>query len=156
MLNQNVKFARAETCLIMEPMHSNIHGNVHGGELMKMMDNTAGIAAAKQAKGLVVTARVDEIEFHQSVNVGNIVTVVAQVCYVGRSSIQVQVNVYVHDIENYTEPIRALSAFFTMVHIKEGKPTLVNPLVITNDEERVLYELGEKKYNEIQAKKVKK
>lgn len=134
MLNQNVKFARAETCLITEPMHSNIHGNVHGGELMKMMDNTAGIAAAKQAKGLIVT----------------------QVSYVGRSSIQVQVNVYVHDIENYSEPIRALSAFFTMVHIKDGKPALVNPLVITNEEEKALYELGEKKYKEIQSKKVKK
>ena len=105
---------------------------------------------------MVVTARVDEIEFHQAVNVGNIVTVVAQVSYVGRSSIQVQVNVYVHDIENYSEPIRALSAFFTMVHIKDGKPALVNPLVITNEEEKALYELGEKKYKEIQSKKVKK
>lgn len=155
MLN-NVNFAQAETCLIMEPIHANIHGHVHGGELMKIMDNTAGIAAAKQAKGLVVTKRVDEIEFHQAVNIGNIVTVNAQVCFVGTSSIQVRVHVFVHDIENYTEPNRALSAFFTMVHIKDGKPSRVNPLVVSSDEEKELFELGMQKYNEIQAKKVKK
>ena len=49
-MEQQINFAQAQTCLLMEPQHSNILGHVHGGELMKMMDNTAGIAAAKQAK----------------------------------------------------------------------------------------------------------
>lgn len=155
-MKNNIKFAQAETCLLMEPQHSNIFGNVHGGELMKIMDNTAGIAAAKQAKGMVVTARVDEIEFHQAVKIGDIVTVHAQVSYVGTASIQVQVIVYVEDIMTNTEPLLALSAFFTMVHLVDGKPSKVEPLVITNQEERKLYELGEKKYLEIQKKRLSK
>lgn len=155
-MKNNIKFAQAETCLLMEPQHSNIFGNVHGGELMKIMDNTAGIASAKQAKGMVVTARVDEIEFHQAVKIGDIVTVHAQVSYVGTASIQVQVIVYVEDIMTNTEPLLALSAFFTMVHLVDGKPSKVEPLVITNQEERKLYELGEKKYLEIQKKRLSK
>ncbi len=154
-MKNNINFAQAETCLIMEPQHSNIFGNVHGGEMMKMMDNTAGIAAAKQAKGMVVTARVDEIEFHQPVKIGDIVTVHAQVCYVGKSSIQVMVKVFVHDILDDKESDVALTAFFTMVHLVDGKPSMVQPLLITNQEEKELYELGEKKYLEIQKKRLK-
>lgn len=154
-MKNNINFAQAETCLIMEPQHSNIFGNVHGGEMMKMMDNTAGIAAAKQAKGMVVTARVDEIEFHQPVKIGDIVTVHAQVCYVGKSSIQVMVKVFVHDILDDKESDVALTAFFTMVHLVDGKPLMVQPLLITNQEEKELYELGEKKYLEIQKKRLK-
>ena len=63
-MTSNISFTRAETCLVMEPKLSNPLGNAHGGELMKIMDNTAGIAAAKHAKGPVVTARVDEIVVH--------------------------------------------------------------------------------------------
>lgn len=155
-MNNNIKFAQAESCLLMEPQHSNILGNVHGGELMKLMDNTAGIAAAKQAKGMVVTARVDEIEFHESVKIGDIVTVKAQVCYVGKSSIQVQVIVMVEDILEEQEPLKALSAFFTMVHLKDGKPSQVQPLIVSNEEEEALFELGKKKYLEIQAKRLLK
>jgi len=154
-MKNNINFSQAETCLIMEPQHSNIFGNVHGGEMMKMMDNTAGIAAAKQAKGMVVTARVDEIEFHQPVKIGDIVTVHAQVCYVGKSSIQVMVKVFVHDILDDKESDVALTAFFTMVHLVDGKPSMVQPLLITNQEEKELYELGEKKYLEIQKKRLK-
>lgn len=154
-MKSSINFAQAETCLIMEPQHSNIFGNVHGGEMMKMMDNTAGIAAAKQARGMVVTARVDEIEFHQAVKIGDIVTVLAQVCYVGKSSIQVMVKVFVHDILDDKESDVALTAFFTMVHLVDGKPSRVQPLLITNQDEKELYELGEKKYLEIQKKRLK-
>ena len=76
--------------------------------------------------------------------------------YVGTASIQVQVIVYVEDIMTNTEPLLALSAFFTMVHLVDGKPSKVEPLVITNQEERKLYELGEKKYLEIQKKRLSK
>ena len=63
----------------MEPMHANIHGHVHGGELMHLMDNAAGIAAAKHAKGTVVRARVDELEFHSPILIGDIETSIAHV-----------------------------------------------------------------------------
>ena len=148
----NISFSRAETSLIMDPIHSNSQGSVHGGEMMKIMDNVAGMVAFKHAKGTVVTARVDEIVFHKPVNIGNVVTCIGQLTYVGRSSMQIMVNLVIHDVRNYSEPETALTAFFTMVHLVNGKPSKVPELVVTNKEEEELYRLGEKKHNEIKAK----
>jgi len=151
-LDKNVSFSNAVTTMIMEPMHGNSQGNVHGGELMKIMDNVAGIVAFKHSRGSVVTARVDEIVFHQPVNIGNIITCVGQLAYVGNSSMQIIVKIVVHDLDNYSEPETALSAFFTMVHLKDGKPAPVPKIVPQTKEEEELYNLGEKKHFEIKAK----
>lgn len=154
--HDNIAFSRAETSLIMDPIHSNSQGSVHGGEMMKIMDNIAGIVAFKHAKGTVVTARVDEIVFHKPVNIGNVVTCIGQLTYVGSSSMQIMVNLVIHDVENYSQPETALTAFFTMVHLVDGKPAKVPELVVTNKEEEELYRLGEKKHNEIKAKYLRK
>lgn len=151
-MSSSISFTRAETCLVMEPKLSNPLGNAHGGELMKIMDNTAGIAAAKHAKGPVVTARVDEIVFHKSIHIGDIVTCTAQVCYVGRTSMQIMVHIVVHELNNYHEPETALTAFFTMVHLVDGKPSPVDKLVPITEAEHELYKLGEDKYKDIQLK----
>lgn len=119
---------------------------------MKIMDIVAGIAAIKHAKGIVVTARVDEIVFHQPIHIGDIVTCIAQLAYVGTSSMQVMVSIVVHELSNYSQPETALTAFFTMVHLVDGKPTKVPELVITSQEEEEIYKLGEKKYQEIKSK----
>lgn len=148
-MKDDVTFARAETCLIMEPRHSNAAGNVHGGELMKVMDTIAGITAFKHARGNVVTARVDELVFHKPVHVGDIITCNGQLTYVGRSSMQIMVTLLVHDLQNAFEPEVALTAFFTMVHLKDDKPAAVDPLVPTSEEEADLFSLGERKYKEI-------
>lgn len=150
--SSTISFSRAETCMIMEPMHSNALGNVHGGELMKIMDNIAGLAAYKHAKGVVVTARVDEIVFHKPVHIGNVVTCVGQLAYVGNSSLQVIVTLYVHDVNNYSQPKIALSAFFTMVHLVDKKPARAPKLVATTKEEEELFKLGEEKHKEIKGK----
>ena len=152
MNNSNISFSRAETCMIMEPMHSNVLGNVHGGELMKIMDNVAGIVAFKHAKGPAVTARVDEIVFHNPIHIGDIVTCVGQLTYVGTSSMQVMVKIMVHELDNYSQPETALTAFFTMVHLVDNKPAKVPKLVVTTKEEEELYKLGEQKYKEIKSK----
>jgi acyl-CoA hydrolase len=141
-----MSFSRAETCLIMEPRLSNTHGTAHGGELMKIMDSTAGIAALKHCKGPVVTARVDELVFHRPIRIGDIVTCIGELCYVGRTSMQVRVRIVVH------EPETALSAFFTMVHMQDGVPAPVPPIEPETEAERELYRLGEEKYREIRAK----
>lgn len=147
-----IAFARAETCMVMEPRHSNIMGNVHGGELMKLMDNVAGIAAFKHCKGDAVTARVDEIVFIKPVHIGDIVTCVGQLTYVGRSSMQIMVSIYVNDLHSEEMPEASLTAFFTMVHLKDNKPAEVARLVPATPEEEALVALGKKKYEEIKAK----
>jgi acyl-CoA hydrolase len=151
-MTNNISFSRVETCMIMEPIHGNPYGNVHGGELMRIMDNTAGLAALKHAKGTVVTARVDEIVFHKPIHIGDIVTCIGQVAYVGKSSIQVMVSIVVHELTDYSQQETAMTAFFTMVHLVDNKPAKVPELIVTSKEEEELYKLGERKYYEIKSK----
>lgn len=153
-MKRDISFTRVETSMVMEPKHCNPSGNIHGGELMKIMDNVAGIVAAKHAKGNVVTARVDEIIFHTPVHVGDIVTCMGELAYAGTTSMQIFVSVVVNDIKGQKESKIALTAFFTMVHLDEyGKPAKVSRLTPTTPDEEALYLLGKKKYEEIKAKK---
>ncbi len=126
---------------VMMPYQANDAGNVHGGEIMKLMDTAAGAAAKKYARCNVVTARVDELQFHSPIFVGALVTVTATVAYVGRTSLEVIVTVDVEDLESDTEPKRALSSYFTMVALdKGGRPRPLPPLVLDTEEEKILYE----------------
>lgn len=148
----NVSFPNAEMTMIMQPTHANAQGSVHGGDLMKIMDNMAGVVAIRHAKPNVVTARVDELVFVRPVKVGDIITCIGQLSYVGNSSMQVIVKVFVRNIEDYSEVDLAISAFFTMVHLENEKPVPVPKLIPETDEEKELYALGEKKYLEIKKK----
>ncbi len=153
-MKEGISFAQVETSIIMEPRHCNPSGNIHGGEMMKIMDNVAGIVAVKHAKGNVVTARIDEIIFHIPVHVGDIVTCIGELAYVGTTSMQIFVSVLVNDIKGQNESKIALTAFFTMVHLDEnGKPAQVAQLTPTTLDEEALYLLGKRKYEEIRAKK---
>lgn len=148
-LKDKVSFARSETTLIMEPYQSNSQGFIHGGELMKIMDMAAGIVGRMHSKGLIVTAKVDDMVFHKPVNIGNTITCIGQLVYVGKSSMIVMVNLVIHNINDFSNPIIAVSGMFNMVHIVDGKPTEVLRLKPSNKEENEIYEYGERKYREL-------
>jgi len=132
---------------LMLPEQANILGNVHGGEVIKLMDNVAGIVAVRHARNAVVTARIDELEFHQPIHVGNLVTCNAKLSFVGKSSMEVFVEVLVEDITKEDSTKVALTAFFTMVAVdKDGKPIAVPSLEITSDEERKLFNERKEQY----------
>lgn len=130
------------------PNQTNPSGNVHGGELMKMMDSTAYAAARKYAKTNVVTARVDELEFHTPIMIGDLVTCTAEVIYVGHSSIEVAVNVEVEALDLGTsKSVHALSAYFTMVALdRNGRPRPVPPMKLETEEAKVAFEEGRKRH----------
>ena len=131
------------------PYQANPAGNVHGGEIMKMMDSAAGVAAQKYARTNVVTARVDELRFRQPVFVGNLVTCTAQVIYTGNSSMEVFVTVESEDLSKPDDIKIALTAFFTMVSLDEnGIPAKVPPLNpdTLSQYDKKLYQEGEKRY----------
>ncbi len=133
---------------VVLPMQANTAGNVHGGEIMKLMDNAAGVAAQKHARTNCVTARVEELNFKRPIHVGEIVSCKSQVIYAGRSSMEVFVTVESEDAINDRKQI-ALTAFFTMVAVdKHGKPCAVPPLTYDADNayESKLYSEGEKRY----------
>lgn len=144
---------------VMMPNQANVAGNIHGGEIMKLMDSAAYAAARKYAKSNVVTARVDELEFHLPIFVGNLVTITAQVVFAGKSSMEVAVTVEVEDLECDGCQCRkkALSAFFTMVSLdKEGKPNLVPELVLDTFEEIDAFKEGQQRYDNYKLKKINK
>jgi acyl-CoA hydrolase len=121
-------------------------GFAHGGEIMKLMDGAAGVAAVKHCHRDSVTARVEGINFHQPVRLYDLVTVNACLTFVGRSSMEVLVEVWAERIAEETK-VRALTAYFVMVAIDEtGRPAEVPPLMVTSDREKALWEQGRRRY----------
>ncbi len=132
---------------LMEPHQANVSGNVHGGEIMKLMDNTAGIVAHRHARSNTVTARVDGLEFIKPIHIGNLVTFEGRLTYVGRSSMEVLVKVYVEDLEVENSQKLALTGYFTMVALDEnGRPKEVPRLQPETPEEEKLLSEGEERY----------
>ena len=131
---------------VMMPSQANVAGNVHGGEIMKMMDTAAGAVARKYSKSNCVTARVDELQFHLPIFVGAFVYCTATLAYTGRSSMEVYVEVTYEDLETEQGPQHALSAYFTMVALgKNGRPRTVTKFVPESDREKELYCAAEKR-----------
>jgi acyl-CoA hydrolase len=121
-------------------------GFAHGGEIMKLMDGAAGVAAVKHCHRDSVTARVEGINFYQPVRLYDLVTVNACLTFVGRSSMEVLVEVWAERIAEETK-VRALTAYFVMVAIDEaGRPAEVPPLIVTSDREKALWEQGRRRY----------
>lgn len=120
----------------MLPSDANPFGNVHGGEIVKLIDACAGAAAARHARARVVTARIDELSFVAPVYVGDLVTACASVNDVGTASMEVGVRV---EAENTLSGkiVHVASAYLVFVAIDDqGKPTAVPPLVAETDEEK--------------------
>ncbi len=138
---------------VMLPHQANVAGNVHGGEIMKLMDTAAGAVAIKYSKSNCVTARVDELLFHLPIFVGALVTATATVVYVGKTSMEVFVNVEAEDLESSNGPQKALSAYFTMVAMgRNGRPQLVPEFIPQTEEEKRLHEEAKERKAAIRAR----
>ena len=81
----------------MGPGSANTLGNVHGGYVMKLCDEAGGMAASKHARRQVVTVAVDSMTFHSPVQIGNLMTVTAEITWTGRSSMETKVVVTAED-----------------------------------------------------------
>lgn len=142
------------TSQVMMPNQTNPNGNVHGGDIMKMMDSTAYAAARKYSGTNVVTARVDELEFHLPIMIGDLVICTAKIVYVGSSSMEIFVTVDVDELDNDRDPQRALSAFFTMVALdRNARPTHVPPMVLETPEEQAAFEEGKRRHEMYKERK---
>jgi acyl-CoA hydrolase len=127
--------AESQTTLVqlMEIIHANIAGIVHGGEVMKLVDTAAGLAAIKHAGGMCVTVSIDEMSFLHPVHVGDLVTVRASVNDAGTTSVEVGVRVEVEDVVT-GDRMHTSSAHLVFVALdREGKPRPVPPVVAETD-----------------------
>ena len=137
---KTVAASRAEMTEIVLPSEINPVGKLLGGRVMHWVDMVAAMAAHRHSNSLVTTASVDYLDFRNSVSVGEIVTLQAQVNRAFRSSMEVGVEVY---SENYLTKERkhTTSAFVTFVALDEvtWKPKPVPPLIVKTAEERKRY-----------------
>ena len=139
---------------VMLPNQANPTGNVHGGEIMKIMDTCGGVAAMRHAKMNAVTVRVDELVFYQPIKVGQLVICEAEVAFVGKSSMEVKIVVKVEDFVSDFPAKVALTAFFTYVALdKEGKPCAVPGLLLETDEQKKTFESRKQRYLDIKNSK---
>lgn len=124
-----------EMTVLMTPDMANFSGNVHGGDLLKLLDQVAYSCASRYAGQYVVTLSVDYVLFKEPIHVQELVTFKASINYVGNSSMEVGVRV---EAENITSRKKrhTNSCYFTMVAVKDGKATKVPPLCIENEEQK--------------------
>ena len=123
--------------VLMTPETANFAGNVHGGTILKLLDQVAYACASRYAGRYVVTLSVDQVIFRQPIHVGELVTFLASLNHTGNTSMEVGIKVIAEDIR--THQVRHVnSCFFTMVAVDdERKPLTVPPLnPVTPDERR--------------------
>src|SRR5258705_39255 len=123
--------------VLMTPDMANFTGNVHGGTILKLLDQVAYACASRYCGKYVVTMSVDQVVFRQPIHVGELVTFLSSVNYTGTTSMEVGIKVVAENIQ--TQTLRhANSCFFTMVAVnEEGRPAQVALLVpVTPDERR--------------------
>ncbi|MDF0605067.1 acyl-CoA thioesterase [Neisseriaceae bacterium TC5R-5] len=121
--------------VLMTPDMANFSGNVHGGVLLKLLDQVAYACASRYAGCYVVTLSVDQVLFKQAIRVGELVTFLACVNHVGRTSMEVGIKVIAEDIQHRSVR-HTNSCYFTMVAFEQGKAVPVEPLSLETIEQK--------------------
>ncbi|GLC90005.1 acyl-CoA thioesterase [Lysinibacillus piscis] len=130
-----------QTHLILPP-DTNHHHSIFGGKVLAYIDEIAAITSMKHAKGQVVTASIDSVDFLSAAYVGDILEIESVVSSTGRTSIEVYVRVVSRNIETGEEKLTTES-FVTMVAVDEnGRPRPIPPVYPETDEEKRLFETG--------------
>ena len=112
--------------VVAMPADANAYGDIFGGWLLSLMDNGAGLTAARRSKGRAVTVAMDGMQFHQPVKVGDEVSVYAEIERVGRTSMTIAVEAWRRE-RHLEESIKVTEAKFTFVAVDDqGKPRAVD------------------------------
>jgi len=152
---KKVSESRVEIAQIMYPEHANPAGNVHGGYILKIVDQAAAIAGARHTHQNVVTASVDRMDFISPVFIGNLVFAKASINYTGKTSMEIGVRVEAECLKTGTQT-HVGSAYLTFVALDDNdKPAEIPQIITETDEEKRRYEEA-KKRRETRMQKVKK
>ena len=129
--------------VLMTKEHTNLGGNVHGGSLLRLLDQVAYACAARYAGLYAVTLSVDQVVFRQPVHIGELVTFLASVNYTGRTSMEIGIKVIAENLQQRS--VRHVnSCFFTMVAVDDNhKPTPVTSFIPTTSDEKRRFKAAE-------------
>ena len=153
MEGNRVEESRIVLTQLMNVTDANRVGNVHGGWIMKLCDEAGGMAAVKHSRHPVVTVAVDSMYFHSPVRIGDLLTVTAEITWVGRTSMETRVYATAENVLN-GQVTHTNTAFFVYVGLdQDGRPTPVPPLIPqTETEKRRFAEAQERQKERLQAR----
>lgn len=155
MESKKISESKVEIAQVMMPEHSNAAGNVHGGYILKLVDQAGAIVAARHTHSNVVTASLDRMDFISPVYIGNLVFAKASCNFVSRTSMEIGVKVEAECLRTGIHT-HVGSAYLTFVALdKDDKPTTVPKLILETEEEKRRFE-NAKKRREMRLKQVKK
>src|SRR5512137_2078407 len=136
MEGKRVRDSSVITAQMMIPQDANPAGNVHGGVVVKIIDETAGVVAARHARSNVVTASIDRLDFHLPIFVGDLLFFKSSLNFAGRTSMEIGVRVEAEHLMTGVVS-HAASAYQTYVALdRNGRPAEVPPLILETDEEK--------------------
>lgn len=141
MTPKSVSQTRSTLTQVVEPGHANFLGKMFGGALLSFIDLAAYTTASRFAGNVCVTASFDRVDFHEPIEVGEVITLEGWVSYAGRTSVEVTIDVTSENILTGTRR-STNQARVTMVALKDGRPTPVPELLCETHEERLQYLRG--------------
>lgn len=148
MKGKTVEQSRTEMTELVLPGDSNQLGKLLGGRVMHWIDLAAAITANRHAGHVAVTASIDSLEFLHSIQVGEVVHLIARINWVGRTSMEVGVDVFGEKMDT-GERRKTSTAFLTFVALNQaGEPVEVPPLILTTPEETERFHAAEARRHE--------
>lgn len=141
---KKVSESLTEQQYLIRPAHINPYGRLFGAQLLKWIDEVAGIVAVRHANAIVTTAAIDNLQFTKPAYAGDMVVLRGRVTYVGRTSMEIRVDTYTEALDGTRNMINR--AYIDMVAINnEGKAVEVPMLELENDEQRTEYDAAVKR-----------
>jgi len=131
-----MRASRIQIAQLMHPEHANLLGNVHGGWIMKLVDEAGALTCMRHAQRRVVTVAIDSMVFRNPIKIGDLVLLNAEVTYAGRTSMEAEVQV---QAENPITGERTNTNTAYLVYVAlddEGMPTPVSPVKAETDDEK--------------------
>lgn len=128
--------SKTEISQLMMPQHANLAGVVFGGTILALADSVAYVCAARHAGPNCVTVSVDKVDFKEPIRIGELVSCMASINFVGRSSMEVGIKIMAEDLKTGTSR-HTNSCYFTMVALDaSGKPVPAPPILLETDDDK--------------------
>jgi uncharacterized protein (TIGR00369 family) len=151
---KSIRASQISIAQLMQPEHANNLGNVHGGWIMKLVDEAGALACMRHAQRRVVTVAIDQMVFRQPIRIGDLVILNAEVTYAGRTSMEAEVQV---TAENPVtgERMHTNTAYLVYVALdREGKPANVPSLLAETEEEKQRMQKAEERQKRRLSQKI--
>jgi acyl-CoA hydrolase len=142
---KTVEESRTVMARTMQPPDANVWGNVHGGAILRLVDETGGAVAVRHSRCRCVTAAMDSMTFKQPVYIGDLLTVTACLTYVGRTSMEVEAQIEAEDLRAGVKRHVGTSYLVYVAIDDMNHPTPVPPLILTSDEDRARWQAAEER-----------